>query len=561
LAVLAVAMAVTGAFVLWETRGTYFWVDEWIWIVERGDFSAAVFLEPHNQHLSLVPLAIYRVLFETVGLDHYWPYRVVLVIGHLSCALLLFIYTRSRVGPVLGVAAAVAILFLGPAWQDILWPFQVAWLISMAAGVGALLALDRREPRADFVAAALLAVSLASSGVGAAFVVAAAVEVAFGRRRWRDGLIVAAPLALYALWWLVYQTPGPTKHLELTDVPLYVVRSACASLLSLFGLFRPDAPFLRQPHVSLAAGLAVLLPALGLAAWRLHRVRRVPVRLVALLAGVIAFWMLTAIQRGVLSPPGTSRYVYVGSLFLLLTAVELAHGTAIRRPVAGALAIIAVAAATYNVPLLREAATGLREQGDGTRVALGVLEIARPNVRPREVLTILPGHPLVVMTAGQYFAAERMWGAATAATPSQIAEMSLPSRQTADQELARLDRPSVRPAAARRPRGALPPVDAATGGRVERAGACVAFPPPDSGSLPRSAAVDLTLPRAGLLIRAEGGPATLSVRRFGDFFQRGPLATVASGSAVHVRIRPDRAPQPWHVRVRARKAATVCSAS
>jgi hypothetical protein len=62
--------------------GAYFWVDEWIWIVNRGDFSASAFLEPHNQHLSLVPVAIYRALFETVGLEHYWPHRVVLVIGH-----------------------------------------------------------------------------------------------------------------------------------------------------------------------------------------------------------------------------------------------------------------------------------------------------------------------------------------------------------------------------------------------------------------------------------------------------------------------------------------------
>jgi hypothetical protein len=37
------------------------------------------------------------------------------------CVLVLFIYARSRVGPVLNVAAAVAILFLSPAWQDIVW--------------------------------------------------------------------------------------------------------------------------------------------------------------------------------------------------------------------------------------------------------------------------------------------------------------------------------------------------------------------------------------------------------------------------------------------------------
>jgi hypothetical protein len=555
-----VMLALAGAFVLWETRGTYFWFDEWMWIAERRDLSASAFLEPHNRHLSLVPVAIYRVLFETVGLDNYWPYRVVLIIGHLTCAIVLFAYARSRVGPVLGVAAAAAILFLGPAWQDILWPFQIGWLISMAAGVGALLALDRRDRRAGVVAAVLLGLSLASSGIGVAFLLTAAVDVVLGRRRWRDGLIVALPGALYTLWWVVYQTAGPAEHLELTDVPLYLVRSACASLLSLFGLFRPDAPFLKQPHVSLLAGLPVLLSALALAAWRLYRLRRVPARVVALFVGVIAFWALTGIQRGVVAPPGTPRYVYVGSLFLLLIAAELARGAVLRRPLVVALVLVAVAGAAYNVPLLRDAASGLRGEGEMTRISLGVLEIAQPNVRSREVLTIIRGYPFVLLTAGKYFAAERAWGQAVAATPSQIAAASPPIRQTADQELARIERASVRPAAGWEPLGAPPQPERATGGRLMHAGACVTFARRSSGSRAPPAAIDVELPREGLLVRPEGDPATLSVRRFGDFFQPKPLATVASGRAVHLRIRPDRAPQPWRVRVQAREAATVCSA-
>jgi len=553
-------LAVAGAFVLWETRGAYFWFDEWIWIAERRDFSASALLEPHNQHLSLVPVAIYQVLLETVGLGHYWPYRVVLVIGHLTCAIVLFAYARSRVGAVLAVAAAVAILFLGPAWQDILWPFQIGWLISMAAGVGALLALDRGDRGADVVAAVLLALALASSGIGVAFLLTAAVDVALGRRRWRDGLIVALPGALYGLWWIAYQTSGPTEHLQPTDVPLYVMRSACASLLSLFGLFRPDAPLLNQPEVSLLAGLPVLLAALALAAWRLYRLRRVPARVVALVVGVIAFWALTGLQRGVVAPPGTPRYVYVGSLFLLLIAAELARGAALRRTVVRALVLVAVAGAAYNAPLLREAANGLRAEAEMTRVSLGVLEIARPNVRSREVLTIIRGYPFVLLTAGKYFAAERGWGQTRAATPPQIAGASPPIRQRADEELVRMERASVRPAAASEPLGAPPDVERVTGGRLMHAGACVVFARRSSRSPAPAGAIDVKLPRGGVVVRPEGGPARLSVRRFGDFFQPKPLATVSSGRAGHVRIRPDRAPQPWHLRVQPRSAATVCSA-
>jgi hypothetical protein len=328
-------------------------------------------------------------------------------------------------------------------------------------------------------------------------------------------------------------------------------------LLSLFGLFRPDAPLLEQPHVSLLAGLPVLLAALALAAWRLYRLRRVPARVVALVTGIIAFWVLTGIQRGLVAPPGTPRYVYVGSLVLLLIAAELAHGAVLRRRVVGALVLVAAAGAAYNVPLLREAAAGLRGEGEMTRVALGVLEIAEPNVRSGEVLTIIRGYPFVLLTTGRYFAAERAWGQTLAATPSEIAGASPPARQQADQELARIERASVRPAAGRRPLGAPPQVDRAAAGPVTHAGACLSFARRSSRS---PAAIDVTLPREGVLVRAGGGPATIRVRRFGDLFQAEPLATVRRARTVYVSIRPDRAPQPWHVRVEAQRAATVCSA-
>ena len=163
-----VALAVlTGAavlLVLYETRGTIFWYDEWQWITERRDFTASTFLEPHNQHLSLVPVAVYRFMLETVGIDQYWPYRLLLVVALAASGSAIFLYARPRVGPVLALAATALILFLGPGAQNILWPFQIGWLISVAAGIGALLALDRHSRRADVGAALLLGVSLASSG-------------------------------------------------------------------------------------------------------------------------------------------------------------------------------------------------------------------------------------------------------------------------------------------------------------------------------------------------------------------------------------------------------------
>ena len=96
-----------------------------------------------------MPVLVYKLLFSTVGIDSYLPYRVLGLAMHCGVVVLLFSYARRRVGDVLALAAAAAILLLGTAWQDVLWPFQIGFLGSLAAGIGALLALDREDRRGD----------------------------------------------------------------------------------------------------------------------------------------------------------------------------------------------------------------------------------------------------------------------------------------------------------------------------------------------------------------------------------------------------------------------------
>ena len=103
-------------------------------------------------------------------------------------------------------------------------------------------------------------------------------------------------------------------------------------------------------------GVPLLLGVVALGAWRLWRLGRVPPRVIALLAGILTFWVATAVQRGIASPPGTSRYLYVGSLFLVLLAVELARGTSVRPRAAAVLGVIALAGVAANIPLLRQPA-------------------------------------------------------------------------------------------------------------------------------------------------------------------------------------------------------------
>jgi hypothetical protein len=549
---LGVLLVIAGALVLWQTRDTTLSDDEWLWTARRWELTPSSFLQPHNQHLSLVPVLIYRALFATVGLTDYTPYRLILAAGHLACGAAVFLYVRSRAGALIGLAAAVLVLFNGAAWQNILWPFQIAWTVSIAAGIGALLALDRRDRGADLLAAALLGLSLASSGIGVTFVIIAAVDIALSRRRWQDALIVAVPLAAYGLWWVGFQEPGPPR-MPVADVPLYVLRSACAALLSLVGLYRPSG--MDVPPVSLAAGLPLLTALLTLAVWRLRRLGHAPPRVIALVAGAIAFWILTAIQRGYVSPPGTSRYLYFGAVLIILLAAELARTASIRLSAAAVVCVAAIAVGASFLPVFADVGRDMRFRAEQTRVALGAVEFARENVAASENLEMLPGYPIVVLQAAQYFRARDAWGS-PAASAFEIAAAPAHIRSLADTELARFDDAALKPTTGPARAGASPPVNEAVGGRVRRRGSCVSF----TASPARPGAVALSVPSHGLLVRARGGPATLHLRRFAATFAGEPLASVRPETAARLSIRRDRASQPWHAQVRTRGGATICPA-
>jgi len=147
-AVLVAALVAGGVLIYQVGRGTTFFYDEWNFILERRTGGLDAFLRPHGGHWSTVPVAVYRVLFALVGLRHYGAYRATLIGFHLACCVLLFMIARRRVGAMLALLPTILLIFLGSAWQDLLWPFQIGYLGSIAAGLASLLALDARtRPR------------------------------------------------------------------------------------------------------------------------------------------------------------------------------------------------------------------------------------------------------------------------------------------------------------------------------------------------------------------------------------------------------------------------------
>jgi hypothetical protein len=555
-AALLVLLAAGAVVILHENRGTVLWFDEWQWALDRRGWDLDAFLAPHNEHLSLVPVAIYKVLFATVGIDDYVPYRLLGLAGHLACVTLLYVYVRRRLGAWPALAAAALILVLGPAWQNILWPFQIGWLISLCALLGALLLLERHDRAGDAGACALLVLALASSGLGLVIALALAVEVACDpRRRRRSAWIVAGPLALYAVWWVGYQDAPFVRH----NVALawgFAADAAAGSLSALAGL---SGPPLADAGQTLGWGRALAVAAVVLLAWRLTRTRPWPPRVVALLALAAAFWLFTGLRRASISTPTESRYLYVGALFILLLAAELSRGVVLSRR-AGALAAVAVVLILVaNLGDLRDGGRFVRSQSASTRAALGAVETMRPRVPADQIIGGIAGFPFVIVRAGQYFALARDLGS-PALAPAELPAATAPERAVADRQLASIAPPVPRPGGAAR-RGAAPPrVDAATGGRATPQGACVRFTAEAAAPAGTRAALDLTLPRAGAVLTALGGAAAVSVRRFAATYPEDPQARLRAGAPATLRLPAGRVPAPWHVRVAPERALVACSA-
>ena len=237
-ALLAAAMAVSAVVLLVLETDITFFLDDWAVLLHRRGLSADVILDPNNQHPAMVPVLIYKALLATVGMDSARPFQVVEVVSFLVADALLFVWIRRRVGAWLALAAVVPILFLGSAYEDLLWQFQVGYFGSMACGLGMLLALDRDDRIGDRWACALLAASMTFSSVGLAFLAPAGIHVAWDERRRRRAYVVLVPAALYALWWLGWgHTAQSTVGIKnIATSASYVIDGLSSSISSLLGL-------------------------------------------------------------------------------------------------------------------------------------------------------------------------------------------------------------------------------------------------------------------------------------------------------------------------------------
>ncbi len=521
-----------------------FLLDDWELLLYRHGVNPDSVLDPHGEHIVALPVLIYKALLATVGMGSALPYRVVSTALFLLSAALLFVYLRRRVGDWPALAATAVVLFLGAAWEDLLWSFQITYFGSVAAGLGTLLALEREDRRGEAIACALLVVSILFSSLGLSFAIGAAVFVLLGDERRRRLYVFLVPLAVYGLWWLGW---GHTAESSLSfhniaRTPLYVLDGLANSVASATGL--GNSRLTVHDRLFWARPLALVL--VFLAAWRLYRLPRVPRWFWVVLAIAGSFWILAGLNQMPGREAGASRYQYLGVVFLFMLAAEvlrpeLERGLRIGRTALAAIAVVTVFSVASNLDQLHDAYEGTYHPiSQLEKAGLGSLDIAEATVEPGFVLSEdVVDTGFVNVDAGSYFAARDAHGS-PAYSAAEIAEAPQFVRYAADKVLFAALRIELETPG----RKAVP---------ARQAGLCEAV------ASDGTASPLLRLPPGGITIRA--GAAAIErfeVSRFSTGSAPVLIAGIGAGETARLPIPRDGAGEAWKLRLITPAPALAC---
>jgi hypothetical protein len=538
---LAAAFAAAAAMTLALTAHFTFLQDTWEFLMSRRHLSADNLFRPHNEHLVVFPVLIEKLLVEAFGMTSALPEYVVLTGFLLTTAALLYVYVKRRVGPWLALFAAVLLLGLGPAWEALLWPFEITFIGPVLFGIAMLLALEREDTRGDVAACAFLVLALGFSGLGIPFVVAAAVAIALGpRETWlRRSFVVVVPALLYVVWYLGWGHDAQT-HITLHNVlasPRFVAEALAAVVGSLVGL--GTDPTTGGAGADPVWGRVLLVALVIALAYRQLRTRAFTPGLWPVAAAALVNWALMAFNTIPGREATSSRYQYVGAALVLMILANLLRGVRPSRPALIGLGALILLALGPNLVVLGQGRDTLEAQSVLTRADTAAIEIAQRTVDPNFQLDpeVAGTSTLVDVFAGEYLSAVDEYGS-PAYSEAELGVAPEEGRRQADLVLSR----------------ALPLSTVTRLGAYESAGAagCVAVAP---GAEAEEVALG---PGATRIEVPPGLDATVSLRRFavGEYPVTGQPAP--GGSVTMLKIPRDLSSRPWYLRVEAPRGASVC---
>ncbi|MCU1464516.1 MAG: hypothetical protein JWM72_444 [Actinomycetia bacterium] len=298
---LVLLLAATIVCFILKSSGYGLFADDWR-LADRGQ-SLGDFFQPYNNNLSIVPIAVYRLLYSVFGFGSYLPLRVVGVVSGAVVAGALFLLVRDRLGAAPALIVAASMLWYP---RFVILPVTFNYYFALTAAIYCAWLLTRESRAADFALVLALSFALCCSGVGVAASVGCLVYVAVVRAPLRRWMSVLVPSAAWGGWWLLVgdQGRGPLARTFSQGVE-FVRHGLAGSFQGLVGGNR-----------LLGLVLAVLFVVnLG---WRVRRGPRIACHELAWSAALLFWWVALAYSRGLLSSSDAVRYRFVGSVLVIL---------------------------------------------------------------------------------------------------------------------------------------------------------------------------------------------------------------------------------------------------
>jgi hypothetical protein len=435
-------MAAAAGVTLYLMRGTSFSLDEWGFVTGRRGWDATTLLEPHNGHLIVSQLLLYKPFLSVFGADTHVPLRLLTVALQLAVGGIVYVLAAQRLGRLAALLPTLVVLFFGAGWEVLMSTAGINNQLALLGGLGMLLCLERGDRIGDLGAALLLALSVGAHTFGLAFALGGAVEILLtgGLVAWRRLWVVALPLALYAGWWLwaLQFDQVETTTYAIGSLPSGIYDQLGAYAASIAGIFRQAG----SPDVGTALaqvrgdrGYPLVLVLIAAVVLRARFGPPLAARTWALLAVLVGYVVLIGLGLRVGRPPDASRYVYAGGILMLLLVVELCAGLVVKRAWMAAAVALTGISLLANVAQMKTAGTFFRSEADLNRAELAALELGRGCVPyayvPERSLTAIYPHADMHFSAGEYYEAVDDLGS-SAYSPLQLANASPGAREAAE---------------------------------------------------------------------------------------------------------------------------------
>lgn len=551
LILLGLGLAGAATLIFWLSKNNTYMADEWGWIDYAGGGSFVDMFKPLNQHLSVLVLLLTKLGLSIWGTSGaYLPFKFVLVFGVLASGVLVYVFARPRLGPLVALAPAMVPMYLGTATVVLLHPLIGLQIVySIGFGLGAFVALDRGSKAGDITASVLVVLSLACFSIGIAFLAGVAVAVLLAPSRVRRAYVWLAPAILYGAWRLwanKYGTTGGPELANVPAVPFYMSDSLATTIGSLFGIsglvpVSGTSLFLEGFRFETATVAFVFAAfeatAIILVARRLAPNRPLTPMFWGTLAVLLALWTIQGLVIVGGRTPAETRYIYPGAVALAMFAVAALRGVRITR-----FAVVVVLALTAvgiigNLPRWNYGRNLIDYLAPRTLASTGVMQLVGPeNADPAynvsyDTPNAVAAGALSIPASAYYTISAR--SGPLGYSPAEILELEDPIREGTDEvivRLLRLDLAGAGPNAARN---------------------CERIPANTAGS-------GVELPRNGAVLQAENGTPVL-LRRFATN-AHAVVGQLQLGKTAILRIPPDRetARIPWMLETKRPTALSVC---